>query len=150
MDDANAKFFNRGVWKALAITIGILVAGELLLAWQYHKLENKRIVKLEVQLEEKAAQDVLEAFLDARISHNEIKTTRYLTENSNEQKEKGDFPFFGAFEDYKIRSKEQTGEGEFRFQVEILQKDTVVPQLEIITLVKILGDYYIDSLELAG
>ena len=150
MDDANAKFFNSGVWKALAITIGILVVGELLLAWQYHQLENRRIAKLEVQLEEKSAQDVLEAFLDSRISHNEIKTTRYLTENSNEQKESGEFPFFGEFEDYKIRSKEKTGEGEFRFQVEILQKDTMPSQLEVITLLKILGDYYIDSIELAG
>ena len=76
MDEANTKFFNRGVWKALTVTIGILVVGELLLAWQYHKLENRRIVKLEVQLEEKAAQDTLEAFLEARISQNEIKTTR--------------------------------------------------------------------------
>ena len=150
MDEANTKFFNRGVWKALTVTIGILVVGELLLAWQYHKLENRRIVKLEVQLEEKAAQDTLEAFLDARISQNEIKTTRYLTENSNEQKEKGEFPFFGEFEDYKIRSKEKTGDGVFRFQVEMLQRDTAFPRLEIITLVNILGDYYVDSVELAG
>ena len=157
MEEGNITFFNKGVWKAVVITVGILVVGELFLASQYQRLEKKRVSvieqKLEAQqqeLEKQEAENVLKEFLNVRVKGDETRAVRYLTEGAMQQKEQGIFQLTGDFKDYEIRNVEKIEEHSFRFQVAIFGEAQMLQQLEVIRLTKILEEYYIDSIELAG
>ncbi len=140
--------------RAILFAVALLVAGELLLAWQYQRLEKGRLADLEQKvqehqqtMEERDAQGVLEKFLEARVMGDEQRAFRYITEEAALQRQQGLFEFSGA-QDYKILKKEKLQEGIFRFQVEI--KRDSLKQIEIIVLQKISGEYYVNSVQLAG
>ena len=97
--------------------------------------------------EERAAQQTLQTFLEARVAGDESRAARYVTEEAMLQLQQGSFEFSGV-EDYTINKKEKLGEGVFRFQVEIT-RDRLL-QLEFIEVKKIAEEYYVNSVELAG
>ena len=79
-----------------------------------------------------------------------IAATRYLTERAVVQKEQGDFHLLDDFKSYEIKKEEKVADALYRFQVALAMKGQIAGQLEIITLKKILENYYVDSVELAG
>ena len=141
-------------WRAVLLAIGLLVIGELLLAWQYRNLEEGRLSEIEQKLEEqektleqRAAVDAIEGFLEARVAQDERKIVRYVTEETMLQRTQGTFELYGV-QDYEIKKRDQVEEGIFRFQVSILRER--MQQIEFIEVKKILDQYYINSVELAG
>lgn len=140
--------------RAILFAVALLVVGEMLLAWQYQRLEKGRLADLEQKvqeqqktMEERDAQGVLEKFLDARTAGDEQRAARYVTEEAMLQRQQGLFEFFGV-QDYKVMKKEKLEEGTFRFQVEIARDHS--KQIELIELQKISGEYYVKSVQLAG
>jgi hypothetical protein len=127
------------------------------LGWQYHRIEQKRLPFLEKklkeqqeQMEERSTREVLDAFLAARIEKNEKKASRYLTERAMAQKIRGDFALINDFESYEVLDVEKLEEFKYKFTVKIYEKEKLGYLVELITLVQILDQYYIDSVELAG
>lgn len=156
-EQENVRFFNKGAWKAVLGALIILVAGEMILAWQYHRLEKKRLPQIEqklaeqeLELEKQNAQNILEEFFKARIAKEEARAIRYLAEGAMLQRETGGFELTGDFQDFEIQSAERTGEDAFVFQVALVDQAEILRQLEVVRVRKILEDYYIDFIELAG
>ncbi|MEK7542153.1 MAG: hypothetical protein AAB524_00455 [Patescibacteria group bacterium] len=141
-------------WRVILLAVALLVAGEMLLAWQYQRLEKGRLFQIEQKLEEqertfeeRAAQEVLEKFLEARVAGDTQRASRYITEEAAFQDEQELFEFFGV-RNYKIGKKEKLGEGVFRFQVEVTRDR--LTQVEIVEVRKISDQYYVNSVQLAG
>jgi len=140
--------------RAVIFAVALLVLGEMALAWQYQRLEKGRLAELEQKvqeqqqtMEERDAQSVLEKFLEARVAGDEQKASRYVTEEAMQQLEQGLFEFSGV-QDYKILKKEELDAGIFRFQVEITRDG--FKQMELIEVRKLSGEYYVNSVQLAG
>lgn len=143
--------------RAILFAVVLLVLGEMLLAWQYQRLEKGRLAELEQKVQEQQqtikerdAQGVLEKFLEARVAGDEQKASRYVTEEAMLQRQQGLFEFSGV-QDYKIVKKSPPaggGEGIFRFQVEITRDG--LKQLELIEVRKVSDEYYVNSVQLAG
>lgn len=155
--DKDARFFNRDAWKAVLIALIVVIGGEIVLAWQYNTLERRRIPQIEQELlrqQERAERDqaerILRDFLDARLAHDTQRATRYLAENAMEQSTQGAFQMFGDWKSYTIQSAEKLSNETFRFRVEFGDTEERVRQIELIKLIKILDEYYIDSIKLAG
>ena len=154
MASLREHFLKNSPLRAILFAVVLLVMGELLLAWQYQRLEKGRLSEIEQKLqdqqytlEERAAQDVMEKFLEARMVPDEQRASRYVTEEAMQQLQQGLFEFSGV-QDYKIRKKEKFQEGIFRFQVEITRDGA--KQIEIIELLKVSDEYYVNSVQLAG
>jgi hypothetical protein len=141
-------------WRAILIAIILLVGGELLLAWQYNRLESGRIADIEEKIEEQqktievqAARETLRDFLDARIAGDENRIGQYVTEQAMQQRSEGRFELFEV-RSYEIVESNKLGDTNFRFQVKITRDRS--NQVEFIDVTKILDQYYINSIELAG
>jgi len=141
-------------WRAILIAIILLIAGELLLAWQYNRLESGRIADIEEKIEEQqktievqAARGTLRDFLDARVAGDENRIGSYVTEQSMQLRNEGQFELFEVLS-YEIVQSDKLGDTSFRFQVKI-SRDRL-QQIELIDVTKILDQYYINSVELAG
>ncbi|MBI2098148.1 MAG: hypothetical protein HYT49_00590 [Candidatus Wildermuthbacteria bacterium] len=142
------------VWRTLLLAIIVLVAGQWVLVWQYQRLESRRIEGLEQRveqqqqaMEERAARETLWAFLEARVTGDESKAARYVTEETMLQLTQGLF-VLGGVEKYEVQERENLGEGTFRFRVEIVRER--LAQIEIIEVRKIGENYYVNSVQLAG
>lgn len=154
MASLRERLLKNNPWRVILLAVLLLIAGELILVWQYRRLEEGRVSELEKRLEEqaqtieeRAAQETLRTFLEARVAGDENKASRYVTEQTMLQRQQGLFEFLGI-QDYAIQSKEKFGEGIFRFQVEITRDR--LKQLELIELQKISDEYYVNSVQLAG
>jgi uncharacterized coiled-coil protein SlyX len=148
------RFAKDSPWRAIVFAVALLVVGELFLAWQYQNLNRGRLAEVEQKLaeqeqviEERAAQDALIEFLDARVEGDERRLIRYITENTMQQREQDAFTAYGI-EDYSIERKTEIEEGVFRFQVSVSRNR--LQEIEFVEVIKILDQYYIDSVELAG
>jgi hypothetical protein len=106
------------------------------LGWQYRRLEKERLPVLEERMEQNAAKTVLERFL-------ETGADRLLTERAMEQKRLGEY-ILPDVETYKILKVDKLADGEYRFLVQ------TGDLIQLIKVIKILGEYYIDSIQLAG
>tara|TARA_Y100000310_G_scaffold305844_1_gene346452 strand:+ start:526 stop:993 length:468 start_codon:yes stop_codon:yes gene_type:complete len=151
------RFFNKDAWKGVAIAVVAVVIGQVVLAWQYYRLEEKRLPLIEQQLaeqkeelERKGAREALTSFLDTLEQGKADAARRFLTENSVLEEEQGVFSLQEGIQSYKIVQLEKMGTGEFRAQVEIERAAQPFPQVEILRLLKILDSYFIDSVEIAG
>ena len=150
------NFDKTGVTKALVAALALTLGALSGLGWQYRQLEEKRLPALEREIERqgdeierRAAQDALENFMAARIGGNKAQAIFYLTENAVEQEKAGSFSIANGFESFRILNGDKVGEDEFRFAVEV-RKTRAREAVEAILIKKILGDYYIDSVEMAG
>ena len=138
-----------------AILIAFLGIG--ILGWQYHQIEKKRIPALEEKIErqreeiqQKAAQDVLDKFMAARISKNKARAINYFTEGAMEQKNQKEFVLIDDFTSYEILKSEKLAENRFQFASKIYKKEGTADFVEVIVLTEILDKYYVDSVKIAG
>lgn len=150
------RFFDKSAWKGVAIAIVAVVAGQLVLAWQYYRLEEKRLPLIEQQLaeqkeeiERQSAKTTITSFLNALEEGNSKLALRFLTENAVVQEEQGVFSLKERILGYEIVKLEQVGANEFRAQVKI-EEQALPPQVQLLRVLKVLDTYYIDSLEIAG
>lgn len=157
MAEGQERFFSKEAWKGIAIAIIVVVAGQIVLAWQYYRLEEKRLPLIEQELaeqreeiERQGARKAIVFFLDARQEGNANLALRFLTENAVLQVEQEDLVLEQGFLSYEIKKLEKIGPNEFRAQVLIQKAEGLPENLEILRLVKILDSYYIDSLDMAG
>jgi len=148
------RIVQNSAWRVILLAVVLLVVGELLLAWQYNRLESGRIADIEERIEEQqqtievqAARELLRNFLDARIAEDETRIGRYVTEQAMHQRSQGEFELFGV-QNYEIIKSDKLEDTSFRFQVRISRER--LEQIEIIQVMKILEDYYINTVQLAG
>ena len=153
----NSRFLNKEALRGVAIAIIAVVAGQIVLAWQYYRLEEQRLPLIEQQIaeqreesERKEARETLVSFLDTLQEGRGGTAKRFLTENAVFQEEQGVFSLEQGIQGYKVIALEKMGTGKFRAQVETERAEQVFPQIEIFGLVKILDSYFIDSIEVAG
>lgn len=151
------RFLNKEAWKGIAIAIIAVVIGQVILAWQYYRLEENRLPLIEQQIteqkeefERKEAKETLFSFLDALEQGEANIAQRFLTENSVLQEEQGVFSLEQKILDYKLISLTKLKEGEFRANVQIERENQFLPQIETLLLLKILDTYFVDSVEIAG
>lgn len=163
MNNQKPNSFSKEVLKAIIAAFLLALLAVVILAWQYHRIEKERILGLEGKLEEqkkemeqKSAQDVLDKFILARINKNTAQAIRYLTEGAMEQNLQGEFTLVDNFESYEILKTERLqndnsqNDYNFRFIVKIYEEGEMNFLIEVIVLTKILDQYYIDSVEMAG
>jgi len=154
MENQNSNsLFNKEAWKAIVLAFAIVAIAALFLSWQYNKLveeSEEKLSSLQDIMEQGFAQDVLENFIKARVDKNESQANLYLTEVAMEQKNKDKFVLIDNFKSYFIYKSEKTEEGNFRFFVKLYEENEALETVEIISVVKILENYYINSVEIAG
>lgn len=140
----------KGILKAMffALIIAFLCIG--ILGWQYRQIEKEQIPALEEKIEKRLIEDVLDKFMQLRIEENEEGAMRYLTERAMEQKIQGKFALIDNFTSYQTLNNEKINQDKYRYVVKIFEGDGLADFVEVITLIKILDRYYIDSLEIAG
>jgi len=127
----------KGVLKAMSVALVAAILGIAVLGWQYNRLEKKQLPALEEKIERNSAQDVLRRFLETRADI-------FLTERAMEQKSKGEFILEDNVKYYEILKTDKLADDNYQFSVK------VGDFTEIIILTKILGSYYVDSIETAG
>ncbi len=138
------KSENKQIIKGMAIAMVIALAGIGILGWQYHRLEKKRLPALEEEIAkqkeemaQRAAQYVLEKFLETRDDN-------LLTERAMEQKNQKELFLIDGDGSYEILGAEKISEKEYQFLVKMGD------YIHIISLIEISNKYYIDSVEIAG
>ncbi|MGB2762593.1 MAG: hypothetical protein WBC21_03610 [Minisyncoccales bacterium] len=126
--------------------------GIAILSWQYHKISEKEIPSLKETMEQGAAEDIVEKFMQYRIEKNENQAKVYLTENAIEQKNQGKFLLINNFKSFEILKTEKISDKSYRSSVKIQEENENYEIIEIIIITKILtlDKYYIDSIEIAG
>jgi hypothetical protein len=147
----------KGVIKAIIVATVIALVGIAVLGWEYRRIEKERLPALEQAIEEQEeamekelVQEVLDRFMVARIGQNEDMAKHYLTEKAAEQARLNDFYLIDDFASYEILQSEKIEEGKYRFVVKIYYKELPVELTEIITLIKVLDKYYVDSVQVGG
>jgi hypothetical protein len=150
------NFDKTGTIKAMAIALIVTLAGLAILGWQYQQLEEKRLPALEEELERQKediekgeAQRVLEGFMAIRADGNRPMAMLYLTENTAEQEAVGQFELLNNCQSYKILNFERMSENSFHATVENCLEG-IASFVELIDLLKVSDNYYIDSVLLAG
>ena len=146
----NHPLFHRKVWTAIFLAIVLVVAGELVLAWQYRRLETERLPRIEQELAQRNAKDALVVSLEARVAGHEDRTRAFLTEVSVLELETGQFELFLPFSAFEIQSSTSLPNGTFLFQTALLDARGIIINLELIEIVEILGEYYVNSIQIAG
>jgi hypothetical protein len=138
---------------ALAVSFAavfLLVWG---LSWQYHKIAEQnqgKIETIEQIMEKNSAKEVLNKFMDARIVKQEDQAKIYFTENAMEQYIQNKFVLINDFKSFKISNTERLEDEKFRFVVKIQENNNINEVIEIIAIIKISDQYYINSVEIAG
>lgn len=127
----------KGILKAMAAALAAAILGIVILGWQYNNLEKKRLPALEEKIEQNSAQDALRRYLETRADI-------LLTERAMEQKIKGEFILEDNIKRYEILKVDKLPDNSYQFSVKIGSF------VEVVSLIKILGSYYIDSIETAG
>lgn len=140
----------KGIIKALVLALLLAFLGIGILGWQYRNIEKEQIPALEEKIEQKSAESLLEKFMHARIEQNEPMAMGYLTERAVADLNEGKFSLLNKMVRYEILDSEKLSENQYRYVVKIYERDGSNDFIEIVTLVKILGQYYIDSLVLGG
>jgi len=144
------SFFNKRAWVALLLAIVLVVVGQLILAWQYQRIERERLPKIEQELAERSAKDSLVVFLEARSAENENRARAFLTEVSVLELELGQFELFFPYDTFEIQSATSLNNIIFKFQVAFFDSRGIIVNLEFIEVSDILGDYYVNSIKIAG
>jgi len=140
----------KGVIKAMTLAILLAFLGIAVLGWQYRRIEKEEIPALEEKIEQKSVELVLEKFMRSRIEKNEIEAMFYLTEGAVEQKNKGEFYLLDNFASFQVINSEKIDEDSYHYAVKIFENGGLSTFVEVIRLIKILDQYYIDSVQIAG
>lgn len=125
--------------------------------WTQQRIEKERAPflreqeeKQRLEFEENLAEEVMSKFMTARLERNESGAIRYLTENAMDGKDKERFALTGDFGNYELLRTEKTEEDRFLFVIKLYDADKLNYIIESIALIKILDQYFIDSVEIAG
>ncbi len=140
----------KGIIKALVFALFLAFLGIGILGWQYRRIESEKVPALEERLEQKSVEAVLEKFMHARIQQSEKTVMNYLTERAVEEASGGKFSLLNHMERYEILNQDKLPDGQYRYAVKIYEEGGRNDFVEIIILSKILGQYYIDSVEMGG
>jgi len=118
------------------------------------KIEDiERIIAGKIEAQRSLPEKIIDEFMNARLNMNKEQALIYLTENAREQFLRPDSqltlinPNFSSFEISQIQSINQA---KFRAIVNIKVKGQPTYTVEIMDVITILGDFFIDSVELAG
>ena len=125
----------------------------IILSSQYHKLigqEQGEIETIEQTIERIAAKKTLNNFMYARLNKQEDQAKIYFTENTMEQYMENEFVLINGFQSFEILNNEKLEDTKFRYALRIQENDGINNIIETITVIKILDQYYIDSIILAG
>ncbi|MDP2641643.1 MAG: hypothetical protein Q8P39_03920 [Candidatus Yanofskybacteria bacterium] len=148
--------FNAESIKALVIAGVVVAAGLFFLAWQYKAIEERRLPHIEQELQEQKqaaerqdARNTVDSFMRARQEGNQEQAMRWLTERAAQQNAEEQFQLIGDVQAFEIQQSEQLEENRFRFQVSV-RTSQGFPRLELLEAEKILEQYYIDSVQIAG
>jgi len=79
------RFFNKQAWKGVIIAIVAVVMGQLVLSWQYYRLEEKRLPLIEQQLAEQkqeierqsAKQTILHTIISSGVSLTHLQSSPF-------------------------------------------------------------------------
>jgi len=138
---ATEEIDKKGIIKALVLALLLAFLGIGILGWQYRRIETEKIPALEEKIEQKTAESALDKFMRFRIGKNEQAALNYLTDK---------FLLLGDFETYEILNQDKLSDDRYRFAVKIYDGGKMNDRVEVITLTKILDQYYVDSVELGG
>ena len=147
---AEKEIDKKGIIKALVFALILAFLGIGILGWQYRRIESEKVPALEERLEQKSVEAVLEKFMHARIQQSEKAARDYLTERAIEDASRGTFSLLNEMERYEILNGEKLAEGSYRYAIKIYEDGGRNDFVEVITLNKILDQYYIDSVEMGG
>ena len=147
---ATEEIDKKGIIKALVLALLLAFLGIGILGWQYRRIETEKIPALEEKIEQKTAESALDKFMRFRIGKNEQAALNYLTEVAMEQKNSNKFLLLGDFETYEILNQDKLSDDRYRFAVKIYDGGKMNDRVEVITLTKILDQYYVDSVEMGG
>lgn len=144
--------FRESFWFPLIISFVIALIGITLLGWQYHKISQEEIDSLKQNIEENSAKELVNKFMQYRIDKNENQAMIYLTENTMEQKNLGQFILIDNFKSFKIEKTEKLNETAYQFTIIIQKENGIGNFIETIIVSKNLdlNEYYIDSVQVAG
>ncbi|MFH1714477.1 MAG: hypothetical protein ABH831_02715 [Candidatus Nealsonbacteria bacterium] len=145
--------FNLGTWTSLLLAVLVVLAISFFLSWQYNRIvkdSEEKLTSLEDILKDSLVQGVMDKFLTARINSNETQAKVYFTEGAMEQLQNNEFELIDNFESYRILKKDRLEDESFKFTVILYGKDKIEEITEIIIMVEILDNYYIDSINVAG
>lgn len=146
----------RDALKSIILAVVAVAAISAFLSWQYDRMEKSQEGKtsLEDLVEQSSAQKSLDKFMTARVNNDEDQATLFLTERAMAQKNAGDFNLIGNFKDYAILTGKKLpifdDEEKYQFAVKISGRSGMDEIIETIILVKILENYYVDSINIAG
>jgi hypothetical protein len=136
-------------WAVLLVSFLAMILVIQILSWQYRKMEREDISNLEERIEMAAARETLKDFLGFRIAKNENQAKVFLTERSVEQLLETEAELVDNFVSFEIFEEKREEENSFNFLVKISTEGRT-DFIEKIKVVKILGKYYIDSIEIPG
>ena len=140
----------KGIIKALIFAILLAFLGIGILGWQYQRIEKEQIPALEEKIEKKEVEDALDDFMRLRVEKNEAGAMRYLTEGAVEAKERKEFLLIDNFDSYEVLGSEKLAEDRYRYVVKVYEDRGLSDLVEVIILIKISDQYYVDSVQLAG
>ncbi|MFH1820319.1 MAG: hypothetical protein ABH805_00105 [Candidatus Nealsonbacteria bacterium] len=140
----------KGIIKALTLSLLLALVGIAVLGWQYRRIEKEEIPALEEKIEQNSVKVVFDHFMRARINRNEAGATQFLTERAVEDMNQGAFTLIDSLASYEILSTDKLGEETYRYAVKITETSGFNNFVEIIIMTKILDNYYVDSVQLAG
>lgn len=158
MNERNSNpFLNKEVLAVLFLSFFIAISGAFVLNWIQQRMEGEKAPftreqeeKQRLEIEENLAGDALSKFMAARLERNEAGAVRYLTENAMDEKDKNKFALTGDFGNYEVLRTENPAENRFNFIIKLYDADKLNYTIESIALVKILDQYFIDAVEIAG
>ena len=138
---------------ALAVSFAVVFLLVWGLSWQYHKIaeqNQEKIETIEQTMEKISAKEMLNKFMAARLVRQEDQAKIYFTENAMEQYIQNKFVLINDFKSFEILNTERLEDEKFRFTVKIQENNNISEIIEIITIIKISDQYYINSVEIAG
>ncbi|MFH1575838.1 MAG: hypothetical protein ABIB55_02760 [Candidatus Nealsonbacteria bacterium] len=144
------KTDKKGIIKALVFALFLAFLGIGILGWQYRRIESEEVPALEEKLEQKSVEVVLEKFMHSRIQQSEKAVMNYLTERAVEGAATGEFSLLNNMERYEILNSEKLADGRYRYAIKIYEEGEMNDFVEVVIFSKILGQYYIDSVEMGG
>ncbi len=143
----------KSFWLVIIFAFLVAFLGIGILSWQYHKIAEKseqEIHSIKETIEQNLAKDVLDKFMESRLGKRKKQALTYFTENTMEQHLKNEFILIDNFVSFEILKTEKLENTNFRFIVKIQEENENNEIIEVITLIKILNRYYVDSVQIAG
>lgn len=133
-----------------SFSFATIILAAWFLNWLYYQLETQEETSQDQKIEQALAQNSVRDFMRLRIAGNEEEADAYLTESALLQKENSEFDLLNDYTSFEIISTEKTGGNKFRLLVKVNKQIHGAFFVERITVAKILDQYYVEKIEIAG